>query len=755
LLAAEPEAYRRTFLSAVDAIVSGRADRGDAAELIAHSHINVVAHRVYGGAIAWSWTGEQRYADFAVANLKEIATAYTTAHAAGKTIPEQDSFFLVYPLLSGFDILDRGGKIEPKLKTLIEEFAATICDEEQRGNFNQPLSRAAGQALAMKIFPDAPHAAKWRQAAENVWNDWLHDGGGDTTENALNYNCIFLTYAFVLGDLLGHTQEMAASPTVRAMVERFGDQVSPSGITPGYGDSAEVDNWPFWVAAFERAGATWHDPTFRWAAQQIFAAGMKYRAGGDSPQSSVPYPLPLALDWADSSIAPHAPDGAATAVLRRHDPRDPQMLDKLVLGPSREPGAPFLVSDLYAVQMSHANWGSHAHPDWGAIEYFETAGVPVLHSLGYNNRSPNQQNLLLAQPPEQSFPYGDGEIRPGQWTEARLPLAAIEPTANSDSMRQFDSVTLRVESPETNELCVKNLRLVGPAGERVIDDFTTQKPAWKSVETKAIETVTDSSDGKRMLVVRCGGTRADAGRPITFIVRSGLDQHVDLSQFNEIRFTWRLKNYKPNWARTFILRVGNHDYQVPQVQLFARTESASAEVRDGDSFGQMTFTDWFASGSRWTRRVVLSREGVLLIDDELTPSADLNGWTAGPIWHLFSPPTKGKNWFDAAGDAKFGAEKTRTLVWFAPIGNEQTLGCTDADLWGGYHPYTVFARQRVDGNRPIRFATLIVPHDSSRSAESIADTITATPDGVGLSVNLGGVPLRFSSSGDAKMSVKR
>lgn len=732
------------------------ADRNySAAKAINKSQINAVAEAAFAAAKLYRDTGDAKYADFALANLAAIRDAWRSSKSPGKHLPGVDDFFLPFPLFSAYRLLDEAGKIDATTRDEMKQVAVAVCAPVLRGNFNRPMARATGQALAAKLFPDVPESSHWRKSAEDVWNDWY--AGGDTTENALNYNAIFVGYAFELADLLGHTNDMAANANVRAMYERFRDQVSPSGITAGYGDSAELDDWPFFVAGFERAAATWHDPTLRWAAVQMFDAGMRLRPPGKSKDEDIRFFFPLALaeGWADASLTPEAPK-VGTAVLTRREPRNPRMPDKLVLAPSREPGAPFLLCDDYAGTAGHAfpQWGGmHSHPQWGSIAYFEAGGEPVLHSLGYNNRSPAHANLLLVTPPSEPFPYGRSDVQPGKWTEARLPLRALAPISSGDARRNVDSITLRVECPQALELSVKDVRLVGPAGEQVIDDFAGDKLKWRSGEATSLKVTTDPTDGRRELVVSCPGAKPDGSRPITFIASPKLDETVDLSKFSEIRFSWMLSRGDPKWARPFIVRVDHYDFQVPLPQLFATPESATADSLGGDCYGRMSFGDWFADGAQWTRRLLLSREGVLLVRDEFTPAAGQEDWTAAPIWHLFSPPTKGANWFDAAGDARFDASR-RTMVWFAP-GHGQTVDSSDVELWGGYHPYTVFARQSITGVHPVSYLTLIVPHDASETPAELARGISAAQDGDGVDIRMKGADLHLSFGEGDKWSASR
>src|SRR5581483_3471985 len=104
--------------------------------------------------------------------------------------------------------------------------------------------------------------------------------------------------------------------------------------------------------------------------------------------------------------------------------------------------------------------------------------------------------------------------------------------------------------------------------------------------------------------------------------------------------------------------------------------------------------------------------------------------------------------------AKLGAGDRRTMIWFAPAAG-QAVGSADVELWGGYHPYTAFARQSIAGAHPVRYMTLIVPHDASVSPADLAAGIRAAPEGDGVDVRMKGTHLHLSFGEGDNWSVTR
>jgi len=310
-------------------------------------------------------------------------------------------------------------------------------------------------------------APKWKEWIDLAWNDWYEDR--DTTENAVNYSAIFFVNTFLIADLTGRSQLML-DPPVRAMFERYRDQVSPSGVMPGYGDSSELASWPAWVAVFERCARDYRDPTFRWAARRVFEAGRRYVPPRRSYHGSLTtFYMTYVENWKDISIGGREPRGGADLLTRR-EPRDSEAPDKIVLSPSRTAGAPFAFVELYANRATHAKpefGGGHTHPEHGSAEYYEVDGTMLLHSLGYNNRSPAHANIVMIRPPGQEFPLKTKPHTPNVWNHASLPTAAMAPFEEDRNQCSFDSIVLRVPTGPV-DFTVDDLHLSGPKGELLV-----------------------------------------------------------------------------------------------------------------------------------------------------------------------------------------------------------------------------------------------------------------------------------------------
>ena len=62
--------------------------------------------------------------------------------------------------------------------------------------------------------------------------------------------------------------------------------------------------------------------------------------------------------------------------------------------------------------------------------------------------------------------------------------------------------------------------------------------------------------------------------------------------------------------------------------------SLRAETRGNDTFGQYSFVNYFGRGTKWTRRCVLSKGGLLVVCDIVDAAKIHDGWKAGPCWQM-------------------------------------------------------------------------------------------------------------------------
>ncbi len=176
----------------------------------------------------------------------------------------------------------------------------------------------------------------------------------------------------------------------------------------------------------------------------------------------------------------------------------------------------------------------------------------------------------------------------------------------------------------------------------------------------------------------------------------------------------------------------------------------------GDSFGQFAFDNYYGPGSRWTRRAVLTAEGVLVVADAYTAGRSLkNEYQAGPVWHLAtedktSTGPQDRNWFDApALDQAWWQTDTLRVVLY--IHDDATLkfGSLRQSNSQDVHPnVTAFAARPITAARPERFLSIFVPHRSTKRPEQIVSGIRTSVDKSGdYAATIGSVNVSIADGG--------
>jgi len=157
------------------------------------------------------------------------------------------------------------------------------------------------------------------------------------------------------------------------------------------------------------------------------------------------------------------------------------------------------------------------------------------------------------------------------------------------------------------------------------------------------------------------------------------------------------------------------------------------EDRNGDVGATLVFPDVPQRGSTLTRRLVLTREGILAIADRI--DGEVDGSSFGPAWTLHEGATaRGDHWcaFDAADHflpPGYDGEARTGLVWFA------------AEEGGKVEIADGIARHLAAPGRR-EFLTLVVPLAKGLDPRAVAAAIAAEG---GATVSIGRVTIAFDT----------
>ena len=175
---------------------------------------------------------------------------------------------------------------------------------------------------------------------------------------------------------------------------------------------------------------------------------------------------------------------------------------------------------------------------------------------------------------------------------------------------------------------------------------------------------------------------------------------------------------------------------------------------------------------------MLTREGILVVRDDLQPGKSVNGFLVGSLWHREKNGISGDNWFEqppvnAYPALESGGEPARmSLLIHHAKGEGRTFGAEGMSVFelpavvkavqeGRPAPGSVtFSKQRIAAGQPVTFVTVLVPFSPSGSAGQIAEGISSSIRDGAASVRVdahaaGRESVRVEIAGDGKWSVRR
>ena len=285
------------------------------------------------------------------------------------------------------------------------------------GDGNIAQRYALGVASVCKMFPDDPRLPQWKEWAAMPFLHLLHfpDQDGlpgskrralekqgtrwkfvadtkpfekiqtvDISEDSSAYEASTIVSWMGIARLIGREAEIK-TPAVKALIDRFYQQQMPVGILPAYGDA----NWNgapnLWIGIFEWAGATFHQPRYRAAADAIFRYQLERGlAVGD---------LSEAVTYADETIKPE-PAPQRSVLLQRVSGRGERIPDKVILRGNE--------SQAYVMMQATESLG-HSHPHAGSISAYCAGGSVLLSTLGYDATATALHQSFIVRPPDEKY----------------------------------------------------------------------------------------------------------------------------------------------------------------------------------------------------------------------------------------------------------------------------------------------------------------------------------------------------------------
>ena len=295
------------------------------------------------------------------------------------------------------------------------DFLPTYAPKPGDGNIAQRY--ALGVASVCQMFPADPRVPTWRNWAEIPFEHLLHfpDQEGlpgsqrrilerqgarwkfvadtrpfekvqtvDISEDSSAYEASTIVSWMGIARLIGREADIK-TPAVEAFIERFYQQQMPVGILPAYGDANWNGSANLWIAIFEWAAATFHQPKYRAAADAVF----RYQIERGLPLGD----LSEALEYADETIQPKL-EPRTSVLLQRVSGGGERVPDKIILRDSQ--------SQSYVMMQATENYG-HSHPHAGSVSAYCVDGSVLLSTLGYDATATPLHQSFIIRPPDEKF----------------------------------------------------------------------------------------------------------------------------------------------------------------------------------------------------------------------------------------------------------------------------------------------------------------------------------------------------------------
>lgn len=159
----------------------------------------------------------------------------------------------------------------------------------------------------------------------------------------------------------------------------------------------------------------------------------------------------------------------------------------------------------------------------------------------------------------------------------------------------------------------------------------------------------------------------------------------------------------------------------------------------GDSYGRFAFDNYYGEGSRWERRVVLTREGFFIVLDRYRGGEILReDYLAGPLWHVgFDEAVKeggqSKNWFDfpPLDNAWWKKKKSRALLISHPHSKAKYGLIKQKNSQDTSPNVTLYSYRPVSSLQDEYFLNLFIPYDLPVDSSSILKQTKTHLDSMG------------------------
>ncbi|RPH38082.1 hypothetical protein EHM92_00975 [bacterium] len=306
-------------------------------------------------------------------------------------IPALPNIFTFGKYVHAYRILKAHRSLTPAERDTIEQNIAGSADYmtgfQEWGPMNRAILRAEAIGYAAKVLTGHPNHETYemysRVLGDDSWNHW-------EIEDATGYNAVWLYSLLTYASDIREDESLYRTPIMHYYFEYILSLMCPAGIVPDFGDADWRGGWERFLVFFEKGGAIYKDPRYRWAAATLYRQNLDLRPEKTSIALGVM--LSDACRWADFSVGAEAPPPRSQEVL------EDVVGKKVVFRNGWKPSSTYM---LY-------NYRDIGDGGWLAREYLRTS-IPVEEEKMHHGHSDENSISLLMK--EGSILLHDGGYR--------------------------------------------------------------------------------------------------------------------------------------------------------------------------------------------------------------------------------------------------------------------------------------------------------------------------------------------------------
>jgi len=639
---------------------------------------------------------------------------------------------------------------EPILRRFTQEGVSRLNRNVSKSDGNQDLARKYGCLLAQKLYPDMPEAVSAAGKVNDAFTEILKQG--DLYTDSSNYFGVSLTFFIQIAHELGREQEIAKSPGFHRMFVNFAGAVSPNGYLPAWGSGYFTPNCYNYTPLFlEYAAALYQDPALaaagrRYYGQLIQAGPARAMNPREANHNMMAINLPILDLFKPLSNSVSSPE-FISGITRRNGFIGGEVPGFLIMRPSLNPGAPMVMMDLLSQ-------GDHCMREFSAsIAYYESDHVPLFYQYGRHVDGASRGNQVIFGDLGALEPYSDW--KEDVWRTVSIPASRF---VHPDGTTSIDTIWLRTDgSKKDSGVILDHMRLVGSGGTKPVSDLTQ----WKGNSHSATEGKNPGSQGIKILDDGTGVTVKDF-KPLTFDPNQYQELQCDVKWFGKARPKGQLR-----------LGEGATWTALEDSLLLTQLKDAQVDCHGEDSHARIEYSVYGTFDSKLVRQIVLTKEGVLAIRDDIVPGASADGRPAFSLWQMYSIDDTGAHRFSSRGECSFvsrdltdakkyrrgmsayfsgpdGMQSGKQVIPKGRLANSLSIQ-RDTDL------RTTYARVDMKSGQPTYLNLLVVPHPENQDFEKLDAVTSMTQDTEKSSFKTvcDGVPVSIEMNRNGTWSVSR